>query len=144
MTGGGGNWGGFGGGHVDFGSSNFQNTIIGEATKTATQNLAADLVSKAGKITPRAVHVEGLVAAADGGQIVINVGSHAGVKPGDQFQVLHVGKEIKDPNTGAVIRRMTSPVGIIQATDVDDASAVCSVISGSGFQTGDMVKSLSQ
>jgi curli biogenesis system outer membrane secretion channel CsgG len=144
LTGGGGNWNGFGAGHVDFGSSDFQSTIIGEATKIATQNMAADLISKAGKITPRAVHVEGLVAATDGGQVIINVGSHAGVKPGDQFQVLHVGKEIKDPNTGAVIRRMTTPVGVIQAADVDDGSAVCNTVSGSGFQTGDMVKSLSQ
>src|SRR3954462_8433951 len=31
LTGGGGNWHGFGGGNVDFGSSNFQETIIGEA-----------------------------------------------------------------------------------------------------------------
>ena len=33
LTGGGGGWGGFGGGTVDFGNSNFQNTIIGEAVK---------------------------------------------------------------------------------------------------------------
>ena len=39
LLGGGGNWHGFGGGNVDFGSSNFQNTIIGEATKTAVDNL---------------------------------------------------------------------------------------------------------
>ena len=33
MLGGGGNWHGFGGGAVDFGSSDFQQTIIGEAVK---------------------------------------------------------------------------------------------------------------
>ena len=33
MLGGGGNWHGFGAGGADFGSSDFQNTIIGEATK---------------------------------------------------------------------------------------------------------------
>ncbi len=144
LTGGGGNWSGFGGGNVDFGSSNFQSTIIGEATKNATQALATDLISKAGKVTPSAVHVEGLVAATYNGQVIINVGGHAGVKKGDQFQVLHVGDVIKDPTTGAVIRRMTTPEGVIQASDVDDSSAVCNVLSGSGFQTGDMVKSLSQ
>src|SRR3954464_7764494 len=36
MTGGGG-WGGFGAGGVNFGASDFQNTIIGEATKAATE-----------------------------------------------------------------------------------------------------------
>ena len=38
----------------------------------------------------------------------------------------------------------TSTVGIIKATDVDDASAVCSPVSGSGFQTGDRVRAVSQ
>jgi len=33
MTGGGGNWHGFGAGNADFGSSDFQNTIIGEAQR---------------------------------------------------------------------------------------------------------------
>jgi len=54
--------------------------------------------------------------------------------------VVRVTKEIKDPATGKVIRRLTSSIGIIKATDVDDASAVCTVVSGSGFQTGDRVK----
>lgn len=144
LTGGGGNWSGFGAGHVDFGSSNFQDTIIGEATKIATQNLASDFDSKAGKVVPRAVKVEGLVASADSGQIIINVGSRVGVKVGDQFEVSHIGKEIKDPSTGAVIRRLTIPVGVIRATDVDSTSAVCTVVSGTGFTIGDMVKSLAQ
>ncbi len=102
LLGGGGNWRGFGGGNVDFGSSNFQNTIIGEATKAAVDKLTADLVSSSSKVTVRTIKVDGLVAAVDGGQIVLNVGAKAGVKVGDQLQVLRVTKEIKDPATGAV------------------------------------------
>jgi hypothetical protein len=63
---------------------------------------------------------------------------------GDQLLVLRVGKEIKDPETGAVIRRLTSPVGVIRATDVDDTSAVCTPVSGAGFKVGDRVKSNAQ
>jgi hypothetical protein len=33
---------------------------------------------------------------------------------------------------------------MIKATDVDDVSAVCSPVSGSGFKTGDMVKTTTQ
>ncbi len=40
MLGGGGNWHGFGAGGVDFGSSDFQNTIIGEATKAAVEQMS--------------------------------------------------------------------------------------------------------
>jgi len=144
MLGGGGNWGGFGGGNVDFGSSNFENTIIGEATKTATDKLTADLISNAPKLSVHAVHIDGLVAAVDGGQIILNVGSNAGVNVGDQLQVVRVTKEIKDPSTGEVIRRLTTTIGIIKATDVDAKSAVCVPVSGSGFQEGDRVTSPTQ
>ena len=64
--------------------------------------------------------MEGLVAAVDGGQIVLNVGGKAGVKVGDQMNVERVSREIKDPATGKVIRRMTLPVGVIKIVDVDD------------------------
>jgi curli biogenesis system outer membrane secretion channel CsgG len=143
LGGGGHGWSG-GGGNVDFGSSNFQETIIGEATKMAVDKLTADVVSNAPKITTHVITVEGLVAAVDGGQIILNVGKKAGVNVGDQLEVVRVTKEIKDPETGNVIRRLTSSIGIIKATDVDDASAVCSPVSGSGFKSGDRVKSVAQ
>ena len=99
---------------------------------------------RASKVTVRTIKVDGLVAAVDGGQIVLNVGAKAGVKVGDQLEVLRVTKEIKDPSTGAVIRRLTTTIGVIQATDVDDASSVCTPVSGSGFQEGDRVRSTAQ
>jgi curli biogenesis system outer membrane secretion channel CsgG len=144
LLGGGGNWHGFGGGNADFGSSDFQNTIIGEATKTAVDKLATDLLSSASKVSVRTISVEGLVAAVDGGQIVLNVGARAGVKVGDQLLVVRVTREIKDPATGSVIRRLTSTIGIVRATDVDDTSSVCTAVSGSGFKAGDSVKSATQ
>jgi curli biogenesis system outer membrane secretion channel CsgG len=144
MLGGGGNWHGWGGGNADFGSSDFQQTIIGEATKTAVDKLSADLISDASKVGVRTITVEGLVAAVDGGQIILNVGAKAGIKVGDQLEVLRVTKEIKDPVTGNVLRRLTTTVGIIKATDVDDVSSICTAVSGSGFQAGDRVKTVTQ
>ncbi|HUY95236.1 MAG TPA: CsgG/HfaB family protein [Terracidiphilus sp.] len=140
LLGGGGNWSGWGGGNVDFGSSNFQETIIGEATKKAVDQLTTNVVGDAPKLSLRTIQVDGLVASVDGGQIVLNVGKKAGVNAGDQLEVVRVTKEIKDPSTGAVIRRLTSSVGMLKATDVDDASAVCTPVSGSGFQVGDRVR----
>jgi curli biogenesis system outer membrane secretion channel CsgG len=144
LLGGGGNWHGWGGGNADFGSSDFQNTIIGEATKNAVDALTKDMIADAPKVSVRTITIDGLVAAVDGGQIVLNVGKKAGVNVGDQLEVVRVTKEIKDPATGAVIRRLTNSIGIIKATDVDDASAVCTPVSGSGFQTGDHVKAVTQ
>lgn len=144
LLGGGGNWHGFGGGNADFGSSDFQQTIIGEAVKMAVDKLTTEVVADVSKVAVRTVTVDGLVAAVDGGQVILNVGKKGGVNVGDQLEVVRVTKEIKDPTTGAVIRRLTTSIGIIKATDVDDASAVCSPVSGSGFQTGDRVKSVAQ
>jgi curli biogenesis system outer membrane secretion channel CsgG len=144
LLGGGGGWHGWGGGNVDFGSSDFQETIIGEAVKIAVDKLTADLVSNAPRISVRTITVDGLIAAIDGGQIILNVGRRAGVNVGDQLEVVRVTREIKDPETGNILRRLTTSIGIIKATDVDDASAVCIPVSGSGFRTGDRVKSVTQ
>src|SRR5215469_480704 len=144
LLGGGGNWGGFGGGNADFGNSNFQQTIIGEATKKAVDDLSVNLVADSAKISTRSVTVEGVVAAVEGSQIILNVGGKAGVKVGDQFNVERVTKEIKDPTTHEVIRRLATAVGVVKATDVDDASAICEPVSGAGFKIGDKVKTVTQ
>ncbi|KAA6455832.1 curli production assembly protein CsgG [Acidobacteria bacterium AB60] len=144
LLGGGGNWNGFGAGAADFSNSGFQQTIIGEATKQAVDQLSTNLVADAPKIGVRTIVVEGLVAAVEGDQIILNVGSNAGIKVGDQFNVERVTKEIKDPATGAVIRRLASTVGVLKATDVDATSAICAPVSGAGFKIGDKVKTVTQ
>jgi curli biogenesis system outer membrane secretion channel CsgG len=144
MLGGGSNWHGFGGGNADFGSSDFQSTIIGEATKQAVDQLSGNLAVNAPKIVARTITVEGTVAAVEGDQIVLNVGGKAGIKVGDEFTVVRVSKEIKDPTTGAVIRRLSTNVGVVKATDVDDVSAVCAPVSGTGFKIGDKIKTVTQ
>ncbi len=144
LLGGGSNWHGFGGGAVDFGSSDFQSTIIGEATNEAVVQLTSELVADNTKLVTRTISVEGVVASVDGGQIVLNIGSKAGLKVGDQLTVKRITKEIKDPNTGQVIRKLTSDVGVIRLTDVDEISAVGTAVSGSGFKVGDEVKTITQ
>lgn len=144
LLGGGGNWHGFGAGGVDFGSSDFQNTIIGEAVKNAVDQLSTEVVADNSKLQTRTITVEGLIAAVDSDQIVLNVGAKNGVKVGDKLTVSRVTKEIKDPSTGAVIRRLASQVGELQVTDVDDLSSLAKSVSGSGFKVGDVVKTTTQ
>lgn len=144
LLGGGGHWGGWGGGNVDFGNSDFQQTILGEAVKKSVEQLSTGLVADNTKLQVRTIVVSGLVAAVDSGQIVLNVGGKAGLKVGDQLSVERITREIKDPSTGQVIRRMTSPVGVVKVTDVDDVSAVAAPVSGAGFKVGDAVKTVTQ
>ena len=46
LLGGGGNWHGFGGGAADFGSSDFQSTIIGEAVKASVDSLSKEVIAE--------------------------------------------------------------------------------------------------
>ena len=144
LLGGGGGWHGWGSGAVDFGSSDFQQTILGEAVNAAVKQMSGELIADNGKLQTRTVKVEGLVAAVDGAQIVLNVGAKAGLKVGDQLSVERVTKEIKDPATGQVLRRMSSQVAVIKLTDVDDVSAVGTIVSGSGIKVGDACKTVTQ
>jgi curli biogenesis system outer membrane secretion channel CsgG len=144
LLGGGGNWKGFGAGGVNFGSSDFQQTIIGEAVKLATERMTTELVAGNGKLETRTISVEGLVAAVDPGIVILNVGKKSGLKVGDKLNVERLTREIKDPATNQVIRRLTSPVGSIELTDVDDVSSVGKILSGSGFKVGDMAKTVTQ
>jgi curli biogenesis system outer membrane secretion channel CsgG len=144
LLGGGGGWHGFGGGNVDFGSSDFQSTIIGEAVNKATEQLSQGLIADAPKLVARVVNVEGLVAAVDGKDIVLNVGTKLGIHPGQQLSVQRVTKEIKDPATGKVIRKMSTQVGTIEVTDADEQSSVAKAVTGSAFKVGDMVKTQTQ
>jgi len=144
LTGGGGNWRGFGAGNVDFGSSDFQETILGEAVKASVEQMSAGLIADATKLSARTIVVSGLVAAVDGGQIVLNVGSKSGVKVGDQLSIERITRTIKDPATGQVLRQLSSPVGVVKVTDVDEVSSVCSPVSGTGFKVGDAAKTVTQ
>ena len=142
LGGGGAGTGGFGGGG-GMGSSNFAQTIIGEATTQAVaalaQNLAADS-TKLPTIVAPTVSVSGLVADASSSDIIINVGTQAGVKVGDKLQISRVVRVVKDPVTGKPLRSIENPVGQLTVTSVDATSAV-GTFSGSGKpQTGDTVK----
>ena len=144
MLGGGGNWHGFGAGGVDFVSSDFQNTIIGEAVKLAVDQMSTGVVAGAPKLQARTIKVEGVVAFVEMGKVVLNVGSKSGIKVGDHMSVERVSQEIKDPTTGKVLRRMSTEVGKIEISDVDDISSVGKVVSGTGFKVGDVVKTTTQ
>jgi curli biogenesis system outer membrane secretion channel CsgG len=142
LVGGGGNWHGFGGGGVDFSSSGFEETIIGEAIKSAVQQMSTGVIAGNTKLMTRTVNVQGQVAFVElaNHQVVLNVGAKNGLKIGDKMTVERVSQEIKDPATGAVLRRMSSKIGTVEISDVDEVSAVAKIVDGAGFKVGDLAK----
>jgi len=128
-----------GGGAGDMSSSNFANTILGEAVNKAVQSVAAQLDQDAGKMPTRKVKVDGLVADSTNGTLILNVGSKAGVKVGDHLEVRRASREIKDPATGKVLRRIEEKVGEVVITEVDEGSSVGTFKGDSPAKVGDTV-----
>jgi len=116
-------------------SADLASTLLGEATRTAVDSLVATLAAAAPKIphTETVAVLAALVADVAGSELVINVGTAGGVKVGAEYAVLRPGREIKDPATGALLRRTTTSVGKIKITSVDEGSAT-------GTLTGDLAR----
>jgi curli biogenesis system outer membrane secretion channel CsgG len=111
------------GGVVDMRSSNFASTILGEAVGEAVDSVASQLEANSAKLPTHVVKIDGLVADATGGQLILNVGSKAGVKVGDRLMVTRTGREIRDPASGKVIRRIEESLGEVVITEVDALSS---------------------
>lgn len=132
-----------GGGYYDMNSRNFADTILGEATYRAAEETARQLDSAAGRVALRRVAIDGLVADVSGSTIIVNVGKRAGVKAGDKLEIARTGREVRDPVSGRVIKRVTDKLGEITVTEADDLSAT-GTFAGSGTpKVGDAVKAIS-
>jgi curli biogenesis system outer membrane secretion channel CsgG len=141
LLGAGGSSGAAAGGGVDMRSSNFANTILGEAVTAAVTQLAGQMDQAAVKLPTVKVNVEGMVADATGGTLVLNVGSKAGLKVGDRLEVRRKIRDIKDPATGKVLRSVEDKVGDVVITEVDETSSVGAYAGSSPAKVADMVRS---
>ncbi len=140
LLGSGGSAGGYGSGNFDMTSSNFHETILGEAVHQAVDSVVKQLEQDATKIPTKQVQIEGLVADATGNTLILNVGSRAGVKVGDHLEVRRKVRDVKDPATGRVIRSIEDKVGDVVVTEVEDLSSVGTYTGSSAAKVGDKVR----
>ena len=130
------------GGGFNMTSSNFAETIIGEATMDAVNKLAVDINMRElnGGAGGRELDLDARVADVSGNTITINAGTAAGLAVGQTFTIYHKGKEIKDPTTGEVLDVQTTPLGQLTITTVRDRISMGNY-SGSGAPVvGDVVR----
>ncbi|HTT22456.1 MAG TPA: CsgG/HfaB family protein [Candidatus Sulfotelmatobacter sp.] len=140
LIGAGGGSSGMAGGHYDMTSSNFAQTVLGEAVHKAVDSMATQLDQKSEALPTRKVEVNGLVADVTGNVLVLNVGSKDGVKVGDTLDISRPVKTVKDPSTGKVLRTITNKVGTATVTDVDAQSATANFSGSAPAKVGDSVK----
>src|SRR5436853_120541 len=84
LIGGGGGGGGGGVGAFDMSSSNFGQTILGEAVNKSVVSTGTQLTAAAGNLPTRKVEVNALVADVSGNTLILNAGSKSGLKVGDR------------------------------------------------------------
>lgn len=140
LVGSGGSYATAAGGVIDMASSNFANTILGEAVGQAVGGLATQIDANATRMPTVKIAINGLVADVSAGTVILNVGAKAGVRVGDALQIVRPVREIRDPATGKVIRRVEDAVGTVTITEVDELSSV-GKFSGGAPKVGDAVKS---
>jgi curli biogenesis system outer membrane secretion channel CsgG len=130
------------GGGFNMTSANFGETIIGEATMDAVNQLAANINSAdlTGGAGGRELDLDAKVADVSGASITINAGSAAGLRVGQTFTIYHKGKEIKDPSTGEVLDVQTTPLGTLTITVVRDKISVGNYAGGAPPVVGDIVR----
>ena len=130
-----------GGGNVDMNTGNFQETIIGEATRQAVDEITRQLVAQVESVNFTIIEINGIVADVVDNILILNVGSNHGVREGDSLSIERILREVKDPSTGEVIRVLTKAIGTAQVTSADERSSIAE-FSGIGQpQVGDAVKS---
>src|SRR5579863_9856855 len=105
---------------IDMTSSNFAETIIGEATQDCVNKLAEILLTQTANMKKTVRAVETSVADVSGNTLVIAAGGNDGVNVGEIFEIHQVVREVKDPTTKEVLDRITNKVGEMTITSVRD------------------------
>ena len=108
---------------IDMTSSNFAETIIGEATQDCVNKLADILKEQSSSMKKSVRPVETTVADVAGSTLVIAAGGNDGVNVGEIFEIHQIVREIKDPTTKEVLDRLTNKVGEMTITSVRDKIA---------------------
>ncbi len=124
------------------GGVDFDETKIDKVFRPCVEELSQKMAAQAGSLVSnlRGGGLEAKIANVSGDKIYLNKGASEGVKAGDVFDVFRVGREIKDPDTGAVLDVEMTLVGRVVVKEVKDKVAIASPMSGSGFQGGDVAK----
>jgi curli biogenesis system outer membrane secretion channel CsgG len=125
----------------DFGANlgTFQKTPLGEATRTAIQDAVAKMVRDFGgeEAPPPPAAWSGSLIIAEGGALVIKAGTKDGLKTGD---ILTVYRPKTVTAGGEVLTVGEDKIGKIRLTTVGESAATAEALEGSGFKTGDVVR----
>lgn len=109
-------------------------TLLGLCLCFPAQSFAATLTDIVNDMSP----LEGAIVEVNGQQIILNLGSTAGIHKNDLFTVFNPGHKLTDPKTGKVLGQIESRTGVISVTRVEKAFSFASPVGKIGrVQRGD-------
>ncbi len=133
--------GGLGAGGINMSSSQFRETVLGEATHAAVSDLTRRLLLFTHKVPLTSLDIRGVVADVSGDTIILNVGRSHGVEPGTTLRLLRVNRIVKDPVTGKPLREITTDLGQVRIVEADTSSSTGAITSRSeAIKVGDLVR----
>ncbi len=110
---------------VAFGSTGFDETIIGKATKKCVD----DLVDQFGKSFANQT-LEGKIMKVSEDKVYINLGKDSGIAVGQVFDVMQKGEELIDPDTGESLGSEDKKIGSVKVTEVKEKLALADIVDG--------------
>lgn len=83
----------------------------------------------------------GKIVFVDSDAIVVRAGTRSQLREGAQLAVYRPGPEIRDPDSGEILGRKESRIGVIRIDrHQNERLSQASAVSGQGFQSGDVLK----
>jgi hypothetical protein len=105
-------------------SSNFANTILGEATIAAVDQIVKQIQEKIPLLPAKPRKIEGRVAQITPNGIYLALGSNDGVLPGDRFEIRQINNQVLDPQTKEPIATEAVKVGEVVVSEVEEKSCI--------------------
>lgn len=120
---------------IAFGGTAYKKTALGQATRAAVSDAVMFVVNNM-EDQPW----QGMIVTVKGNQVTINAGYNMNISMDSVFSVYSKGEELIDPATGLSLGSALTRSGTIRVTQVSDKFSIATVIEGSGFKRGDVIK----
>ncbi len=110
-----------------FGSTGFDETIIGKATKKCVDDLVNQFTKTFGNMP-----IEGKIMKVDNDSAYINLGKDSGVAVGMVLVVMEKGEELIDPDSGESLGSEDKQVGSLKIKEIKDKYCIADIVDGKG------------
>jgi curli biogenesis system outer membrane secretion channel CsgG len=115
-------------GAVGWDTDEFMDSMIGHATLRAIDSMIGQILEE--------FPIQAPIQAVTPNFLILGIGSGAGIEEGMEFDVFRITAITNDE--GEIVWEERTPIGRVQISDVELQNCKAIILSGSGFQEGDL------